>query len=386
MDPDPFTESAPGEVEMVDDIFAYSPDPLPPQLAATHEYVEMNGEAMHAIGQLSVLESWLESPEIVLSPLIHREAADSTNIETITRVTLSDLYRRESGDYPGETETERADIGEAANYVEAITTGIQRIDDGVDINRELLRELHEILLRGVRGEQSQPGEFRDDMVGIGEPGESLQDARFVPTPPASVPYALRSLLQYIRSGPTYAPLIDIALIHYQFETIHPFWDGNGRLGRLLVMLVLYDWEVIPGPYLYPSAYFNVNRDAYLDKLFAVSRDGAWEEWISFFLTAMAKQGREAYTVVQDLLTLRDRYREEYQRDGPVVRELLDFVIEHPYFTEPQAVEALNRSQPAVNSAIRTLWDNGVIEETTGQQRNRRYEAPEVLDIVEPYNR
>lgn len=385
MDPDTIVDDAPGEVEMVDGIFTYSPDPLPPQLTATHEYVELNGEAMHAIGQLSVLESWLDAPEIVLSPLIHREAADSTNIETITRVTLSDLYRRESGVDPGETETERADIGEAANYVEAITTGIERVESGADIDRELLCDLHEILLRGVRGEQSQPGEFRDDLVGIGEPGESLQDVRFVPTPPASVPYALRSLLQYIRSGPTYAPLIDIALIHYQFETIHPFWDGNGRLGRLLVMLVLYDWDVIPGPYLYPSAYFNANRDAYLDTLFAVSRDGTWEEWITFFLTAMAEQGREAYAVTQDLLTLRERYREQYQRDGLVIRELLDFIIEQPYVTEPQAVDALNRSQPAVNGAIRQLWDDGIIEETTGQQRNRRYEAPEVLDIVEPYN-
>jgi len=385
MDPDSFTTDAPGEVEMVDGVFAYSPDPLPPDLSATHDYVELNGEGMHAIGQLSVLESWLDSPEIVLSPLIHREAADSTNIETITRVTLSDLYRRESGVDPGETDTERSDIGEAANYVEAITTGIERVEQGADIARDLLCDLHEILLRGVRGEQSQPGEFRNDLVGIGEPGEGLHDARFVPTPPASVPYALRSLLQYIRSGPTYAPLIDIALIHYQFETIHPFWDGNGRLGRLLVMLVLYEWDVIPGPYLYPSAYFNANRDAYLDTLFAVSRDGAWEAWITFFLTAMAEQGREAYTVTQDLLSLRDSYRATYQQEGAVIREVVDFIIEQPYFTEPQAVNALNRSQPAVNKAIRTLWDDGVIEETTGQQRNRRYEAPAVLDIVEPYN-
>lgn len=385
MDPDSFTNDAPGEVEMVDGVFAYSPDPLPPDLSATHEYVELNGEGMHAIGQLSVLESWLDSPEIVLSPLIHREAADSTNIETITRVTLSDLYRRESGVDLGETETERADIGEAANYVEAITTGIERVEQGADIDRELLCDLHEILLRGVRGEQSQPGEFRDDLVGIGEPGESLHDARFIPAPPASVPYALRSLLQYIRSGPTYAPLIDIALIHYQFETIHPFWDGNGRVGRLLVMLVLYHWDVIPGPYLYPSAYFNANRDAYLDKLFAVSQEGAWEEWITFFLTAMAEQGREAYTVTQELLALRDSYRAEYQQAGAVIREVVDFIIEQPYFTEPQAVDALDRSQPAVNNAIRTLWDDGVIAETTGQQRNRRYEAPAVLDIVEPYN-
>jgi Fic family protein len=385
MRPEDFGEEPPGEVEMVDGVFAFSPDPLPPDLEATHGLLEGNGDAMYAVGQLSDLDTWLDSPGVILSPLIHREAVDSSNIETTTRLTLSDIYRREAGEEPGRTATERADITEAQNYVEAITTGIRALRDGAELDRELLQRLHRILLQGARGEQKNPGEFRDDFVGIDEPGTPLRDARFVPTPPASIPYALRSLLQYIRSGPTYAPLIDLALIHYQFETIHPFRDGNGRLGRLLVMLTLYRWDLLPGPYLYPSSYFNANRDAYLDNLLAVSRDGAWTEWVSFFVRAIAEQGREAYTVARELLALRDRYREQYQGDGVVVRELIDFIIEHPYLTEPQAVEVLDRSQPAVNQAIRTLWDDDVLRETTGQRRNRRYEAPAVLDIVEPYN-
>lgn len=385
MRPVDFSDNPPGEVEMIDGVFAFSPDPLPPDLEATHDLISDNGDGMYALGQLSDLERWLDSPEVILSPLIHREAVDSSNIETTTRLTLSDIYRREAGESPGDTETERADIAEAQNYVEAITTGIKALSDGDQIDRDLLCRLHEILLQGARGERKNPGEFRDDLVGIDEPGTPLREARFVPTPPASIPYALRSLLQYIRSGPQYAPLIDLALIHYQFETIHPFEDGNGRLGRLLVMLTLYKWELLPGPYLYPSSYFNANRDAYLDTLLAVSRDGAWTEWVSFFVQALATQGREAYTVARELLALRDRYRSQYQGQGAVVRELIDFIIEQPYFTEPQAVTALERSQPAVNQAIHTLWDDTVLRETTGQQRNRRYEVPEVLDIVEPYN-
>jgi Fic family protein len=141
---------------------------------------------------------------------------------------------------------------------------------------------------------------------------------------------------------------------------------------------------LPGPYLYPSSYFNANRDAYLDKLLAVSRDGAWIEWVSFFVQAIAEQGREASTVARELLALRDWDREQYQGQGAVIRELIDFIIEHLYLTEPQAVAALDRSQPAVNQAIRHLWDD-VLRETTGQQCNRRYEAPAVLDVVEPYN-
>ena len=385
MRPENFAENPPGEVEMVDGVFAFSPDPLPPDLESTHDLLTVNGDAMYAVGQLSDLDRWLDSPEVILSPLIHREAVDSSNIETTTRLTLSDIYRREAGEEPGQTETERADITEAQNYVEAITTGIQLLRNGVELDRDLLCQLHEILLQGARGEQKNPGEFRNDLVGIDEPGTPLSEARFVPTPPASIPYALRSLLQYIRSGPTYAPLVDLALIHYQFETIHPFQDGNGRLGRLLVMLALYKWDLLPGPYLYPSSYFNANRDAYLDRLLAVSRDGAWTEWVSFFVQAIAEQGREAYTVARELLALRDRYREQYQGQGAVIRELIDFIIEHPYLTEPQAVAVLERSQPAVNQAIRRLWDDDVLRETTGQQRNRRYEAPAVLDVVEPYN-
>jgi len=385
MRPEDFVDDAPGEVETVDGIFAFSPNPLPPDLDATHELLAENGDAMYAVGQLSNLETWLELPEVILSPLIHREAVDSSNIETTTRLTLSDLYWREAGEEPGQTATEQADITEAQNYVEAITTGIQELRGGAALDRDLLCRLHEILLQGARGEQQNPGEFRNDLVGIDEPGIPLSQARFVPTPPASIPYALRSLLQYIRSGPTYAPLVDLALIHYQFETIHPFQDGNGRLGRLLVMLALYRWELLPGPYLYPSSYFNANRDAYLHHLLEVSRRGAWAEWISFFVTAVAEQGQEAYTVARDLLALQDRYRDRYEGKGVVLGELIDFIIEQPYLTEPQAVAALGRSQPAVNQAIRTLWDDGVLRETTGQQRNRRYEALDVLEIVEPYN-
>ena len=385
MRPEDFADDAPGEIETVDGIFAFNPDPLPPEIEASHDLLAENGRAMYSVGQLSDLETWLDSPEVILGPLVHREAVDSSNIETTTRLTLSDIYRREAGEEPGRTAIERADITEARNYVTAINAGIEALREGAKLDRDLLCRLHEILLQGVRGEQQNPGEFRGELVGIGEPGTPVGEARFVPTPPASIPYALRGLLHYIRSGPTYAPLVELALIHYQFETIHPFQDGNGRLGRLLVMLVLYEWDLLPGPYLYPSSYFNANRDVYLDGLFAVSRDGDWSEWISFFVQAIAEQGRESYTVSRELLALRDQYREQYQGEGAVVRELIDFVIEHPYLTEPQAVEALARSQPAVNQAIRTLWDDDVLRETTGQQRNRRFEATSVLEIVEPYD-
>lgn len=386
MRPEDFTDESPGEVEMVEGIFAYRPDPLPPDIDPSHEITTVHGEAMYALGRLADLEVWLDTPEIILSPMIHREATESSNIETTTRVTLSDLYRREAGGSPGGSDTAREDLLEASNYVRAISAGIDRLRSGENISVELLCDLHEILLSGgVRGEQNRPGSLREQLVGIGEPGTPLDRARFVPAPPATVPYAFQSLIQFVRSGPTYAPLIDLALVHYQFETIHPFEDGNGRLGRLLVMLVLFEWDLVPGPYLYPSSYFNANRDEYLDHLFAVNSEAKFEDWIVFFLDALAIQGTDAYSVARDLIELRDDLRDQYRGDGPVIRELLDFFIERPYFTEPQAVESLDRSQPAVNTAIRRLWDDGVLEETTGNTRNRRYQVPAILEIVEPYD-
>lgn len=386
MRPEDFTDDSPGDVELVDGVFSFIPEPLPPELEPSHELVRLHGEAMYEVGRLADLDVWIDTPEIILSPLIHREATESSNIETTTRITLSDLYRREAGESPGRTETERADIAEASNYVEAITHGIERLRDGDGLGIELLCTLHELLLSGVRGDGKRPGEFREDLVGLDRPGTPLDEARFVPPPATNVPYALDNLIQYIKGGPTFAPLVDLALIHYQFETIHPFRDGNGRLGRLLIMLVLHEWDLVPGPYLYPSSYFNTNRDAYLDLLFGVSRDGDWGAWIKFFLEAIAEQGEEAYTVARELISLRDAYRETYRGEGPVIKELLEFVVQQPYFTEPQAVSALDRSQPAVNAAIRTLWNDGVVSETTGNKRNRRYEVPGILELVEPYTR
>lgn len=174
MRPEDFATGPPGDVEMVDGIFAFSPDPLPPDLDATHELVDENGDAMYAVGQLSDLDTWLDSPEVILSPLIHREAVDSSNIETTTRLTLSDIYRREAGEEPGQTETERADITEAQNYVEAITSGIRALHEGAKLDRELLCRLHEILLQGARGERKSPGEFRDALVGDRQTRDAAQ--------------------------------------------------------------------------------------------------------------------------------------------------------------------------------------------------------------------
>ena len=383
MDENAFTlEDSPGELVNADGRLAFDPDPLPPGLDATHDLLDANGRAMYALGRLADLERTIDTPRIILSPFIHHEAASSSQVEG-TRVTLSDIYQYDLGEGTEQSPRDRADIAEASNYVQAISEGITELEEGGDLDEDLIQRLHRRLLGGVRGESKQPGTYRDRLVGIGSP-DSTGEPRFIPTPASNVPFQMRFLVQYIQQGGQYAPLIDLALVHYQFETIHPFLDGNGRLGRLLIVLLLYEWELLPGPYLYPSAYFNANRDDYVDTLLAVSQRGAWNEWVSFFLDALQTQATDAYEAARELLSLRDQYRDQYRNAGPVLRELVEYLFERPYVTVQVAAESLDRTEAAVNDAMSRLEYDEIVVETTGKQRYRRFQARDVLEIVEPY--
>jgi Fic family protein len=234
-------------------------------------------------------------------------------------------------------------------------------------------------MTGVRGEEKQPGEFRDTQVYIGGRGD---EARFVPPPPAVVPYAMENIETYIKSGGNYQPLIDIGLVHYQFEAIHPFRDGNGRMGRLLIMLMMVADDLLPEPYLYPSSFFNRNRQEYTDRLLAVSRDNAWEEWLTFFLRGISHQAREAFARGSELLDLRDEYRDRYQDDANSVSHLSMEIFTKPYLTVNEAKEMLGMTYNTANTAVGRLEDDGVLEEITGHQRNRVYRAREVFDIIQ----
>jgi len=297
-----------------------------------------------------------------------------------TDVTVSDIVLHDVDDEPERSAAELRDIREAYNYVDAIRMGFDRLDQGESIDIDLLRELHEALLIDVRGENKQPGELRTEIpVHIGQ-GPNIDDARFVPANPDHVPILLEQMLAYVRNG-NFPPLIDIAVAHYQFETIHPFRDGNGRLGRLLIMLQLYDADLLSEPYLYLSAYFNHYRTEYFDRLLAVSREGEWEAWVSFVLEAIADQARDAYETGRDLVALRSEYHDRFP-DQPAVRDVVDHLFEEPYLKAPRAIEATGRSNHGVYSAIEALEENGIIKELTDKERNRVYEAPEILALVE----
>jgi len=378
MNPADFADG-PGTIDDLDGLPCYRPPSLPPDLTYSDDLLRVYGDAQYALGRLTTLHRDLDNPNLLIAPFVHREAAMSSQVEG-TNVTISDIYQHEVGSSPERSAAEQADVREAYNYVDAVKQGFDRLDAGDAIDVDLVCDLHEILLGGVRGEEDKPGELRDVPVYIGSRDGGPDDADYIPPKPDLVPVLLEQLFSYVRRG-EYPALVDVALTHYQFEAIHPFRDGNGRLGRLLIMLQLYDAGLLPGPYLYLSAYFKQFGMQYRDKLLAVSQTGAWDDWITFVLNAIAEQAIDGYDCGVQLKTLRDRYRAQFT-NAPTVRDLVDYLFEQPYLTGPRAVEATGRSKPAVYDAIDTLETEGIVVETTGKQRNKVYEAPEILSVLE----
>lgn len=367
---------APGELVNSDGDLAFKPDPLPPDVEIEGELLDIFTEATTNVGQLSGIGRRVENPSILITPFIYKEAVVSSEIEG-TRVTLSDVYEYEAGQEEKATGPTRNELKEVHNYVRAVFQGIDEMEQGID--RDLIRNLHYTLMSGVRGKEKQPGEFRDTQVYIGGGGSK---ASYVPPPPSVVPYAMENLETYIQTGGKYQPLIDIGLVHYQLEAIHPFRDGNGRMARLLIMLMMCNDELLPEPYLYPSSYFNRNRETYTDKLLAVSRDNAWEEWLIFYLRGISQQAEEAFSRASELLDLRDEYQDRYQDQANSVSQLSLEVFTSPHLTVNEAQEMIGMSYAAANNAVDKLVADGVLEEITGNSRNRVFRAREVFDTIQ----
>jgi Fic family protein len=377
MDSGDFTDG-PGAVEEHEGLSCYRPASLPPELDHDDDLLRVYGDAQYALGRLATLQRDLDNPGLLIAPFVHREAAMSSQVEG-TNVTISDIYQHEVESKPARSAAKQDDVREAYNYVDAVKHGFERVDAGEAIDLDRVCDLHEQLLDDVRGGEDRPGELRDVPVYIGARDGDPKSASFIPPKPADVPLLLDQLFAYVRRG-EYPPLIDVALTHYQFEAIHPFRDGNGRLGRLLVMLQLYDSGLLPGPYLYLSAYFRRYGAQYREKLLAVSMDGAWGDWITFVLNAIAEQAIDAYDCGVELKTLRETYRNRYP-SSPTTREVVDYLFEQPYLTASRAVEATGRSPPAVYDAIAALEADDIITETTGKQSYKVYDAPEILSVL-----
>jgi len=348
MNPELFRQSPSGRLLQVGKgetaYWAFLPLSLPPDLPLDKGLVRTLSDADRALGELAGLGRTMPNPNLLIAPFIRREAVLSSRIEG-TQADLTDLYAYEAGQLPLFTEVKppppEADVREVGNYVRAMEYGLKRLDT-LPVSLRLLRELHARLMEGVRGEHATPGEFRRSQNWIGRPGCTIQDAEFVPPPVPEMQEALDAFEKYLHVEDNYPPLIRLAFIHYQFETIHPFLDGNGRIGRLAITLLLVNWDLLPLPLLYLSAFFEKHRQGYYDLLLGVSRQGAWPRWVEFFLRGVAEQARDAGQRAKRLQDLQEEWRARLaqKRSPGLLFRLADSLFETPILTIPQAQSLL----------------------------------------------
>jgi Fic family protein len=358
---------------------AYVPNPLEPKIELTLSIVKELSAADRALSELAGIARTLPNPHILIGPFLRREAVLSSRIEG-TQASYSDLLFFEAARL---REKEVPDVREVSNYVKALEYGFARLST-LPISLRLIREMHQRLMMGVRGESQTPGEFRRSQNWIGPAGCTLSDATYVPPPIEEMDRALDGFEKYLHAPSEMPALIRLALIHYQFESIHPFLDGNGRVGRLLVTLLLCAEKLLPQPLLYLSAYFERYRDDYYHHLLAVSQKGAWEQWIRYFLKAVAIQSADAIQRIDQLLSLRQSYRTSLQqaRASALLLQLVDELFSYPAITNPAVSERMKITPRSSQLNIDKLVQKGILREATGRQRNRVYVATEIVDIIE----
>jgi Fic family protein len=355
---------------------AFVPPVLPPAVELDRRAVHALSDADRAVGLLAGAGQVVPNPYLLSHALLRREAVLSSRIEG-TQATLSDLVLYEVE--PDRPKVE--DVREVANYVRAMEE-VLAPDRALPLCLRLFREIHRTLLTGVRGGYATPGEFRTQQNWIGPPGCTLTDATYVPPPPEHMWGCLDGFERYLHAERDYPPLVELAWLHYQFEAIHPFVDGNGRVGRLLIGLLLCEWGLLPAPLLDISAYIEPRRDEYYARLLAVSTDGDWAGWLSFFLGAVAIQAVDAAKRAQRLRELERDYRRRVS--GPrsaALIELVDAVMMTPAITVARAATRLDVTRRAASMNIDRMIDAGILREWTGRSRGRVFVAHEMLELL-----
>ncbi|MEX1254012.1 MAG: Fic family protein [Dehalococcoidia bacterium] len=354
----------------------FIPAPLPRRLELNAELVVLLDRASRAVSLLAGIGETLPDPYLLIRPFMRREAVLSSRIEG-TQASLSDLLMYEAS----EERRDPADAREVANYVRALEHGLARLKE-LPLSVRLMNEMHAHLLAGVRGEDKMPGQLRTRQVWIGESGTRLEEARFVPPPASALPDLLSDLERFLNENVQMPPLVQAAMMHYQFESIHPYTDGNGRIGRLLIVLFLCAKDVLPTPLLYLSAYFERLRDDYYDGLLKVSETGEWDAWLRFFLRGVELQARDAAARSRRMRRLQDDYRARLQgvRSGNAGR-LLDDVFVSPFTTAPRAVRVLGITLAAARKLLEKFVALGILDEDRST-RPRFYVARELLLEIE----
>lgn len=358
---------------------AFVPKPLPPDppLKFDGELLSLLSAADHALGGLSGATTVLPNPDLFVMMYVKKEAVLSSQIEG-TQASLTDVLELEANVLRPNAPK---DAGEITNYINALNHGISRLTD-LPVSMRLIREIHELLMRDTRGKDKDPGEFRRSQNWIGAEGCGLIDAKFVPPAPEDMKIALADLEKFLHDPTPWPTLIQIGLAHAQFETIHPFLDGNGRVGRLLVTFLLLERGLLNRPLLYISHYFKQNRTEYYDRLQAVRDKGQWEDWIKFFLRGVAAVATDATDVGRRVILLREAQRERIQtRGGRNVSKaflLHEKLFSFPYVTVQVVEKLLGCNYATANNLVKHLESAGILKNVLLRQRNRVYSHHEYL--------
>jgi len=362
---------------------AFVPNSLPPHppMQLIPSIYDLMERANRALGRLDGVSSLLPDPSLFIYFYVRKEALLSSQIEG-TQSSLSDLLLFESEQAPG---VPLDDVQEVSNYVAAMSHGLKRLrEDDFPVSLRLIKEIHEVLLRKGHGSDKQPGKFRHSQNWIG--GSRPGDARFVPPPPELVLSCMANLEEFLHDKPEPTPvLIKAALAHVQFETIHPFLDGNGRIGRLLVTLILCAEEALQEPLLYLSLYFKRNRDEYYEHLQRVRTHSEWILWLQFFFEGIRETAQQAALTAREILSLFEEDRrkiEDLGRKAGSAQHIHTLLKKNPLVTIPKIANQLGISQPTVTSILQVFERLGIVREITGKQRDRVYIYHPYLRILE----
>jgi len=368
-------------IRQVSGYSAFLPTPLPPDppLLLDDETLELISQADRALGRLDGSIQTLPDPDLFVFMYIRKEAVFSSQIEG-TQSSLDDVLEAEARVFnpqrPG-------DVKEVLNYVKALRFGLERLGE-LPVSVRLIREIHERLLEGTRGRERSPGELRNTQNWIGPAGSTLNEATFIPPPPDAVPLSLSQLESFLHQTDPMPSLVKIGLAHAQFETIHPFLDGNGRMGRLLITFLLCERKILHQPVLYLSHHLKRYRNQYYDLLQNIRDNGNWEDWIKFFLSAVAEVSQEATQTARRIVSLREEHRriitENFGRTAANGIKILEQLFSHPIISVNDLAKQTNISFTAANQLMRRFIEHHILTEMTGHTRNRQFRYRPYIDL------
>lgn len=355
---------------------SFKPAPLPPHIDMDSEMVSLLTNATGALATLETLTSYIPNMNLFVSMYVRKEALLSSQIEG-TQATLEDVLD------PLIEKNANQNVADVVNYIKATEFALERMNSLPLCNR-LIKEIHEVLMSGVRGQEKNPGEFRTSQNWIGAAESSLKNARYIPPNPDDMTDAMSDLEKYINSEDSLNLLIQAALLHYQFETIHPFLDGNGRIGRLLITLFLMEKKVLSSPALYISYYLKKNRIEYYDRMSEVRNKDNYEQWVKFFLNALKESAEESVDTIKKLSALHDANIEKISTMGRAAknaRAVFNYLEQNPIIDIRKTAEELNLAFSTVSLAVNRLVDVGILIQTNNANRNRVFAYEDYLAIL-----